>query len=248
MTDQDRPGWTPPATESSPVADLASGTHQATSNRSRRNRVGVGIAAALGVAALGVAGNAYAASSSPSPSPSGPDSGMHMDGQPGGGAPGTNQMPGQGPGHGPDGDNDGGHHRSGMGFGGGKGFGGGMGFGGGIHSSTVTAKNGGGYQTIDTQRGTVTAVSATSISVKSEDGFTATYIVSTDTNVNAQRDGIASVKTTDDVVVVGIESGSDVNAVQIMDRTQLGNSKAPLQPPAETNPDGAGTAAPSSSA
>ncbi len=102
----------------------------------------------------------------------------------------------------------------------------GMGMGGGfaIHGSFVTPKQGGDYQTIDTQRGTVTGVSATSITVKSVDGFTASYTVSSTTLVHAQRDGIASVKTGDEVGVTAIESGSEKKAVSIVDTTQLGGS------------------------
>ena len=52
---------------------------------------------------------------------------------------------------------------------------GGFGFGfggpfGAVHGQFVVPRSGGGYQTIDTQRGSVTAVSATSITVKSADG------------------------------------------------------------------------------
>ena len=117
------------------------------------------------------------------------------------------------------------HGRGGMGFG--------MGMG--IHGSFVTPKQGGGYQTVDMQRGTVTAVSKDSITVKSVDGFTATYVVTADTMVNAKRDGIASIEVGDEVGVMGVENAGKTTAVQIVDRTQIKDSKqkyAPAKPSA----------------
>jgi hypothetical protein len=94
----------------------------------------------------------------------------------------------------------------------------GPGFGPGIHGTFVTPNQAGtGYDTIDSQKGSVTDVSATSITVKSKDGFTKTYVVTTTTSVNGKAGDIASVKTGDDVAIQGIESGSDVNAQQIFD-------------------------------
>src|SRR5947208_488368 len=48
---------------------------------------------------------------------------------------------------------------------------------GGIHGEFTTRAPGGGYQTVATQRGEATAVSSSSITVKSEDGFSRTYTV-----------------------------------------------------------------------
>jgi|GEM_PF-6671915 len=50
---------------------------------------------------------------------------------------------------------------------------------------TVPRGNGTGTEVILVQRGTVTAVSSTSLSVKSTDGFTSTYTVSSSTRVRA---------------------------------------------------------------
>jgi hypothetical protein len=86
-----------------------------------------------------------------------------------------------------------------------------------VHGQFVVPKSGGGYQTIDTQRGSVTAVSATSITVKSADGFIKTYQVVSSTNVDAQRDGIAAVKTGHQVAVTATVSGSTATAVSILD-------------------------------
>src|SRR6266496_512390 len=86
-----------------------------------------------------------------------------------------------------------------------------------VHGQFVVPRSGGGYQTIDTQRGSVTAVSATSITVKSADGFSKTYQVVSSTNVDAQRDGIATVKTGHQVMVTATVSGSTDTAVSILD-------------------------------
>jgi hypothetical protein len=138
-----------------------------------------------------------------------------------------------------------------MGRGGGGGLGGiGMGLGGAIHGTAVTPKQGGGYQTVDGQRGIVTDVSSTSITVKSDDGFIKTYVVTADTLVNAKRDGIASVKQGDKVGVIAVEAAGAVNAVQIIDQTQIKDGWQKWMPGHDKNgqtPGGSSSAAPSGS-
>jgi hypothetical protein len=123
----------------------------------------------------------------------------------------------------------------------------GFGFGGvfgAVHGQFVVSKSGGGFQTIDTQRGSVTAVSATSITVKSADGFVKTYQVMSSTNVDAQRNGIGSVKTGHQVVVMATVSGSTATAVSILDFTLLPAMHGPgwdhPAPPAAATTPGAG--------
>ena len=122
------------------------------------------------------------------------------------------------------------------------GFSFGFGFGGpfgAVHGQFVVPKSGGGYQTIDTQRGSVTAVSATSMTVKSADGFSKTYQVVSSTNVDAQRDGISTVKTGHQVAVTATVSGSTVTASSILDFNLLPathggsgwNNQTPSAPP-----------------
>ena len=109
-----------------------------------------------------------------------------------------------------------------------------------VHGQFVVPKSGGGYQTIDTQRGSVTAVSDTSITVKSADGFTKTYQVTSSTNVDAERNGIGSVKTGHQVAVTATASGGTATAVSILDFSLLPslhgghgwNHTAPPAPPA----------------
>jgi hypothetical protein len=101
--------------------------------------------------------------------------------------------------------------------------GGKLGLGGGLsgvlHGQFVVAKPGGGDQTVDVQNGQVTAVSNTSITLKSSDGFTMSYAVAGSTMVDAQRDGIGSVKVGNQASVVATVSGSTATATSIMDRT-----------------------------
>jgi hypothetical protein len=88
-----------------------------------------------------------------------------------------------------------------------------------LHGQVVVAKPGGGDQTVDVQNGQVTAVSSTSITLKSSDGFTMSYAVASSTLVDAQRDGIGSVKAGNQVSVVATVSGSTATATSIVDRT-----------------------------
>jgi hypothetical protein len=110
------------------------------------------------------------------------------------------------------------------------------GLGGAIHGQVTVPKSGGGYQTVDVQRGTVTAVSQTSITVKSADGFSATYAVASSTEVNAQAAGINTVKTGDTVQLTATVSGGTPTAASIIDLTSIRSSRGsfgfPAGPPA----------------
>jgi len=112
--------------------------------------------------------------------------------------------------------------------GGGPGFAFGFigGAGGVVHGQFTVPKSGGGYQTEDVQQGTVTAVSSGSISVKSADGFTASYVVSSKTLVDAQAAGIGSVKKGDTVSVTATVSGSTATAASVQDQTAIKAGRA----------------------
>jgi hypothetical protein len=88
-----------------------------------------------------------------------------------------------------------------------------------LHGEYVVEKDGGGYQTVATQRGEVTAVSKDSITVKSADGYSRTYTLTTDTLVNATRDGIDSVKTGNQVTVSAIVADGKATAASVDDGT-----------------------------
>ncbi len=90
-----------------------------------------------------------------------------------------------------------------------------------VHGTVVVPKPGGGYQTVAFQNGKVTAVSSTSITLHSADGYSHTYVVTSSTLVNAQRDGIGSVKVGNQAVVDATVSGSTTTAVRILDLSQL---------------------------
>jgi hypothetical protein len=90
-----------------------------------------------------------------------------------------------------------------------------------VHGQFVVPKQGGGYQTVDTQRGQVTAVSNSAITIKSADGFVKTYMVTGSTIVDAQRDGIGSVKVGDQAAVSATVSGSTATAAAIADLSNL---------------------------
>lgn len=119
-------------------------------------------------------------------------------------------------------------HRFGMAPGGGFGLGFMGGMFGAVHGQVVVAKPGGGYQTVDIQRGKVTAVSTSSITVRSADGFTASYAVAASSVVDAQRDGIGSVKVGNQVSVLATVSGSKATATSITDLTLLGQGRGSM--------------------
>jgi hypothetical protein len=103
----------------------------------------------------------------------------------------------------------------------------------GIHGEHTVRAQGGGYQTIATQQGEVTEVNATSLKVKSEDGYERTYVVDDDTMVNAGNDGIADVKVRDQVHVMAVVADGKANAKNVMDTTQakaLREKWAPARP------------------
>lgn len=91
--------------------------------------------------------------------------------------------------------------------------------GGALHGEFVTEKDGGGYQTVATQRGEVTEVSKESLTVKSEDGYSRTYTLTEDTLVNAARDGIDDVKKGNTVMVLATVTDGKATATSVSDGT-----------------------------
>jgi hypothetical protein len=173
----------------------------------RRRNLVVGLAsvAVLAAAATGVALAADSSTPSPSGSPSAsPGSGTQKNG---GTAPGQRGLRREGgPGM-----------RGGPGMGG-PGIAGPMGA---LHGEFVVPKQGGGYQTLVVQRGTVSSVSSSTITVHSADGFSATYNVPATTPVNAARDGIGSIKKGDEVTLLAQQKSGNDTALQIGDVTRM---------------------------
>jgi len=166
------------------------------------------VAVLAGVVAVGVlagAGVAFAATSSPSPTPT-----------PSVSAPPGHAMP-------PKGGPWRGLHGAVPRLPFGPAFGPGMlgGLFGAVHGSAVVPKPGGGYQTVAFQNGKVTAVSSASITLHSADGYSHTYQVTSSTMVNAQRDGIGSIKDGNQVVVTATVSGGTSSATRIIDVSLL---------------------------
>lgn len=90
----------------------------------------------------------------------------------------------------------------------------------GIHGeNTAPAGDGKGFRTTAHQLGEVTDVSASAITVKSEDGYERTYALDEDTLVEAGRDGIADVKKGDTVRVMAVVQGERAQAHAIVDET-----------------------------
>jgi hypothetical protein len=96
-----------------------------------------------------------------------------------------------------------------------------------LHASWVTrdGKNSTSFVTHDAIRGQVTAVSATSITVKAADNVSQTYAVTSTTKVHSRADGkgkagtISEVKSGDLVAVLGTGSGT-LTATQVLDGTK----------------------------
>jgi siroheme synthase len=89
----------------------------------------------------------------------------------------------------------------------------------GMHGEWVVKGKDGKPVTVASVRGEVTAVSATSITFKAEDGFTATYAITADTKVRGQDvDKITDVEVGDKGGAVGTRSGSTLTARAVLVR------------------------------
>ncbi|MEU4251135.1 hypothetical protein AB0F15_27375 [Amycolatopsis sp. NPDC026612] len=83
-----------------------------------------------------------------------------------------------------------------------------------LHGEYVSSDGNGGYVTKIMQTGEVTELSATSLTAKSDDGFSKTYTIT-----SAQATGLA---TGDTVTVVATESGSTATATSVTDGESAG--------------------------
>lgn len=107
-----------------------------------------------------------------------------------------------------------------------------------LHSESTVKKSDGTFETVITQHGTVDAVNETSVTVKSEDGFTQSYAVNADTKIvkvpapaadgtpATGEDGkrlkpsdvtIAEIAVGESVRISGVKSGNDVTARHIVE-------------------------------
>jgi hypothetical protein len=95
------------------------------------------------------------------------------------------------------------------------------------HGSWVSQDKGS-PQTHDAIKGTVSAVSAASITVKSADGTSQTYVVNSDTAVRVKGTGkssIGSVKVNDTVLVTGTAASSSAGATMTAKHVLDGGAK-----------------------
>lgn len=103
----------------------------------------------------------------------------------------------------------------------------GMGRGHALHSTATIKDSTGAFVNIASIQGAVTAVSATSITVKAEDGFTATYVVNANTKVHtdAKKDGtIADVAVGQTAEVRGTSAGSTATADHVHVKAAAGST------------------------
>lgn len=93
-----------------------------------------------------------------------------------------------------------------------------------LHGEFVAKGKDGAFVTVDGQRGAVTQVSSTRITLKSADGFTATYVLTADTKV--RKDGnpgkIGDVKVGEAALVLATKSGDAKTAKGVV----VGDPKA----------------------
>jgi hypothetical protein len=88
-----------------------------------------------------------------------------------------------------------------------------------VEHGQLTVRTKTGDQVLDIQHGQVTSISATSVTVRSKDGFTATYVVGGTSKVRVQQKAstIANVHTGDQVAVTAVHSGSTDTIRRIAD-------------------------------
>src|SRR6185369_4887336 len=86
-----------------------------------------------------------------------------------------------------------------------------------LHGSYVVSDGNGGYSTELTQTGTVSAVSAGSITVKSADGYSKAYVINGSTSVDNGADAIGDVAAGHTVRVVATSAGNTATATTITD-------------------------------
>jgi hypothetical protein len=104
----------------------------------------------------------------------------------------------------------------------------GTGLAGALHGTFVTRSDGA-YVTRVMQTGSVTAAGSTSITVRSADGYTKSYTLSSSTSVNGGQAQASSIATGNTVTVVATEAGA---ATSVLDQSLLSQSG--------TGPQGAG--------
>jgi hypothetical protein len=86
-----------------------------------------------------------------------------------------------------------------------------------LHGEYVVSDGSGGYATELLQNGEVTAVSDTSITAKSEDGYTKTYTIDSDTVVGNGSADLSSIATGDEITITATVSGDTATAESLVE-------------------------------
>jgi hypothetical protein len=115
-----------------------------------------------------------------------------------------------------------------------------------LHSEGVIEDAEGTFVTVRMQEGDVTAVSATSITVKSADGYTSTYVISDETTT--ERDGAEGAPNVGDTVHVratvtgGTATADVVHALSPEKAQELEEHRSAMEDWMSERPEGAGRA------
>jgi len=104
------------------------------------------------------------------------------------------------------------------------GMGGGAGLMDALHGEYVVSDGNGNYTTELLQNGDVTAISDSSVTVKSDDGYTHTYTIDSDTVVGNGSAELSSIATGDEVTVIATESGDTATVDTISEAGATGQS------------------------
>jgi hypothetical protein len=88
-----------------------------------------------------------------------------------------------------------------------------------LHGTFTVSDGNGGYRTEETQTGEVTAITDTSLTAKSQDGYTKVYTINTATTYGGGTK--ADVRTGDTVTVVATPNGESATANNVLDRAQM---------------------------
>ncbi|MFI9384517.1 hypothetical protein [Kutzneria sp. NPDC052558] len=95
-----------------------------------------------------------------------------------------------------------------------------------LHGDFTVSENGS-YVTERLQTGEITAISATSVTAKSTDGYTQTYVIDSSTLVDNGDEQVSALKTGTTVTIVAKLSGDTGTATSISDQQLPGRGAAP---------------------
>jgi hypothetical protein len=84
-----------------------------------------------------------------------------------------------------------------------------------LHGEFTVSDGNGGYKTAVMQRGEVTAVSSTSVTAKSEDGYTKVYAINSETEFGNQS--VSDIQNGDTVVVIATPEGDNATADAVIE-------------------------------